>query len=334
MKSYAPITLLFILLLTACSSEKKNQEFTDPETIEKNTEFRSGITTGNFAKLSAGYTHYEFANQNADTTLVLVHGFSVPAYIWDSTYYAAQQRGYGVLRYDVYGRGYSDNPDVVYDVALFTGQLHELLESLSISGKINLVGLSYGGRTISAFAAQYPDRIQNLIYVDPAGFETIHPAEYPAMVTEEEIKAFKQSENYSGMAGGQLGDFYNAAPFTGWDKKYESIMMYKGFVRALLSTRKNSPSMENEHTRIANEGLPVYCIWGKHDTVVDLNTVEENIFKRIPSTQLYIISEAGHLPHMEQARTFNTILFDGILRKKNIATSATYELKKAEPTKN
>ncbi|MBK7650421.1 MAG: alpha/beta hydrolase [Flammeovirgaceae bacterium] len=243
---------MLALSLAGCSNQQKDQEFVDHETIEKNTEFRSTITSGDFVKLSAGNTYYEIANKNADTVLVLVHGFSVPSYIWDSTYYAAQKRGYGVLRYDVYGRGYSDNPDVVYDGALFSEQLHELLEALKITKKINLVGLSYGGRIISAYAAQYPDRVQNLIYVDPAGFETINAAEYPAMVTDEEIQAFKQSESYKTMASGQLGDFYDATPFTGWDKKYETMMKYKGFVRALLSTRKNSPSMENEQIRITN----------------------------------------------------------------------------------
>jgi pimeloyl-ACP methyl ester carboxylesterase len=329
LKSYLhALILLLALSLAGCSTQDKDQEFIDPETIEKNAEFRSTIASGSFVKLSAGNTYYEIANQNADTVLVLVHGFSVPSYIWDSTYYAAQKRGYGVLRYDVYGRGYSDNPDVAYDGALYSEQLHELLEALKITNKINLVGLSYGGRIISAFAAQYPNRIQNIIYVDPAGFETINAAEYPAMVTDEEIQAFKQSESYKTMASGQLGDFYDATPFTGWDKKYESMMKYKGFVRALLSTRKNSPSMENEQIRIANAGLPVFCIWGDHDKVVELNSVEANIFKRIPTTQLYVISKAGHLPHMEQTRTFNAIVFDKIMRKKYLEASSAYTLKK------
>src|SRR6185436_8274717 len=106
--------------------------------------------------LTAGYTYYEFENRNADTLVVMVHGFSVPSYIWDSTYRAAIKRGYGALRYDTYGRGNSDNPDVVYDVTFFSNQLKELLDSLKITKPLNLVGLSDGGRTISVFASRYP----------------------------------------------------------------------------------------------------------------------------------------------------------------------------------
>ena len=306
--------ITLVSLCFSCVTKEKTNGFSDLETIEKDDDFRSSITTGSFAKLSAGYTYYEFENQDADTLLVMVHGFSVPSYIWDSTYYAALDRGYGALRYDTYGRGYSDNPDVVYDVALFASQLQELLDELKIEKRINLLGLSHGGRTISAFAYQYPQRVKNLIYVDPAGFETIESdVNYPVMVSEGEVETFKKSESYRTMASGQMGDFYDATPFTGWDKKYEAMMKYKGFVRALQSTRKNSPSLENEHKKIAGSGIPVFAIWGEHDMVVKLDEVRDNLLARIPQVELFVLPKAGHLPHMEQTTMFNSILFDQII---------------------
>ncbi len=306
--------IVLISLCVSCTTKNTSNDFVDLETVVKDDEFRSAIKRGSFAKLSAGYTYYEFENQDADTLIVMVHGFSVPSYIWDSTYYAALDRGYGALRYDTYGRGFSDNPDVVYDVALYSSQLRELLNELKVDKKINLMGLSYGGRIISAFAFQYPHRIKNLIYVDPAGFETIEgEVNYPVMIFEEEVEAFKKSEAYRAMASGQMGDFYDAASFTGWDKKYESMMKYKGFVRALLSTRKNSPSMENEHRKISESGIPVFAIWGEHDTVVKLNEVRDNLMNRIPAVELFVLPKAGHLPHMEQPQMFNSILFDQII---------------------
>lgn len=303
-----------LVSLISCATKENPNDFIDPETVIKNDAFRASVKTGNFTKLSEGFTYYEFENQDADTLLVMVHGFSVPSYIWDSTYHAALSRGYGALRYDVFGRGYSDNPDVVYDVALYSNQLRELLDALHINKKINLLGLSYGGRIISAFAFQYPERIQNLIYVDPAGFETITgDAEYPVMVSEEEIQDFKQSESYSTMASGQMGDFYDATPFDGWDKRYEEMMRFKGFVRALLSTRMNSPSLENEQKRISASGIPVFAFWGEHDTVVKLDEVRTNLMERIPKVELFVLPNAGHLPHMEQTTMFNSILFDQII---------------------
>ncbi len=312
------ISCIFTLLLVvfACK-QKENNSITDLETISKDSLFRSSIATGKFAKLSSGYTYYDWSNTQGDTVLVLVHGFSVPSYIWDSTFHAATQRGYATLRYDNFGRGNSDNLDVVYDVNLFTNQLLELLDSLRITKPITLVGLSDGGRTISGFAAQFPERIQNLVYVDAVGFENsaaTTPASEP--VSEKEIEEFKNSDRYRNMAKGQLSDFYDSTRFRGWDKKYEELMKSRGFVRALLSTIKNRTSMQEEHRKIAEAKLPVFAIWGEHDTVVVLNDVRDNITSHLPNSKLFVIPQAGHLPHMEQAKLFNEILFEKIMRKK------------------
>ncbi|MBL7847790.1 MAG: alpha/beta hydrolase [Cyclobacteriaceae bacterium] len=304
---------IFILSLIAAACSPRQDS--DQETINKDDAFRASIKTGAFVKLSTGYTYYEFANPAADTLLVMVHGFSVPSYIWDSTFNAAVKRGYATLRYDTYGRGYSDNPDVVYDVALFSQQLSELLDSLHINRPANLMGLSDGGRTITAFAFQYPQRVRYLIYVDAAGFENLPPKDSTAslMVTEEEIHAFKQSERYQTMASGQLGDFLDSTRFRGWDKKYQEVMKYKGFVRALISTNKHRSNLENEHRRIAASGIPVIAFWGEHDKVVKLEDIRANLVDRLPDAELFVIPKAGHLPHMEQAAMFNSILFDQVI---------------------
>ncbi len=309
------ISLLAIgLMVVSCKSKKTTTDF---ETITKDSSFRAEIKTGAFTKLSQGYTYYEWSNPQADTVLVLVHGFSVPSYIWDSTFHAASQRGYSTLRYDNFGRGFSDNPEAVYDVALFTNQLHELLDSLKISTPITLVGLSDGGRAITSFAAQFPTRVKNLVYVDAVSFENpVENPQHPAAVTEKEIEEFKRSENYPKMGKGQLSDFYDSIPFRGWDKKYEDIMKFKGFVRAIISTRKNRTPLVAEHQKIAEAKVPVFAIWGEHDTVVVLNDVRGNLTTRFPSAQLNVIPKAGHLPHMEQAKLFNEILFDQIMRGK------------------
>ena len=315
MKNLILTSVLVYILLSCISSQEKNEDqLIDLETIEINAAFRAQLITGDFVKLSAGYTYYEYENRESDTVLVFVHGFSVPGYIWDSTYYAAIDKGYGALRFDTYGRGASDNPDVVYNDELYTLQLKELLDILEISNKINLLGLSYGGRIISVFAALYPEKIQNLIYVDPAGFHPLtDDGNYPIEVTKQEVIDFKQSENYASMATGQLGDFYDPKPFIGWDKQYEEVMKYKGFVRALLSTIKNRPPIIDSHKKIAAANLPVYCFWGTYDTVVVLDEVRDTLNQRIPQLKLFEIPNSGHLPHMEQTQLFNEILFDQII---------------------
>src|SRR4051794_38120912 len=74
---------------------------------------------GSFVHLSSGVTHYELRGPAAARTVVLVHGFSVPYYIWDSTTAALEANGFRVLRYDELGRGLSDRPNAAYDASLY-----------------------------------------------------------------------------------------------------------------------------------------------------------------------------------------------------------------------
>ncbi|MFM7851692.1 MAG: alpha/beta fold hydrolase, partial [Flammeovirgaceae bacterium] len=180
---------------------------------------------------------------------------------------------------------------------------------------------SDGGRTITHFAANFPTRIQNLVYVDAVGFESMDKLASPVIITEKDVAEFKTDESYNNMARGQLTDFYDSTRFRGWDKKYEELMHYRGFVRALLSTRKNRSDLTLQHQKITESKLPVFAIWGEHDKVVELNEVRNSMLVRLPSIQLYVIPNAGHLPHMEQTKLFNRILLDEIVAKKFTKTA-------------
>ena len=99
------IKLLWVIVIffsIACFKTSEKYEY-----IEKNDAFRKTIKSGHFSSLSKGYTYYEFENLEDDDLIVLIHGFSVPSYIWDETYYESIKRGYGVLRLDLYGRDFS-----------------------------------------------------------------------------------------------------------------------------------------------------------------------------------------------------------------------------------
>ena len=299
--------LIASIIFFSCSSYEVKYEY-----IEKNDTFRKKIDSGNFSLLTHGYTYYEFDNINNEEIIVLVHGFSVPSYIWDETYYESIRRGFGVLRMDLFGRGYSDNPDVIYNDELYANQVLELLDELKIDKKINLVGLSNGGRVVSKIAENNSDRIKRLIYVAPAGFHNPKLKPDTTEITEDEIASFI-SDRYKTIAKGQLEDFKEPSKFKGWDTKYESLLKYKGFARALISTTKNNYSLDKINKKIGRSNLPQYAIWGDYDKVLPLNNVREKIERIMPNLNLFIIKDSGHLPHKEKSDDFNNIFFNKIL---------------------
>ena len=107
---------------------------------------------GSFITLSAGVTYYELAGQLDWSLVVLIHGLSVPSYIWEPTFKALARAGFCVLRFDLFGRGYSDRPKAAYTLTFFVNQLCELLETLNLRQSLSVVGLSMGGPVAADFA--------------------------------------------------------------------------------------------------------------------------------------------------------------------------------------
>ena len=119
--------------------------------------------SGRFAHLSDGFTHYEIAGVGSSRTVVLIHGFSVPYYLWDKTFDPLARAGFCVLRYDLYGRGLSDRPNEHYNADLYDRQLSELLTSLRVQTPVDLVGASMGGLIAVTFAARHPGKVRTLL---------------------------------------------------------------------------------------------------------------------------------------------------------------------------
>lgn len=77
------------------------------------------------------------------------------------------RRDFRVLGLDWRGHGQSDAPDTGYDTGTLVSDLKAFLDAVGI-GKVSLVGHSLAGDQITRFAALYPDRVRELVYLDAA----------------------------------------------------------------------------------------------------------------------------------------------------------------------
>ena len=296
----------FLIFLIFISCSENNVEY---EYIEKDESFVKNFNlqlNAEFIQLSKGFTYYKWDNKDSNTTpIVLVHGFSVPSYIWDPTFDLLSENGYSVISLDLYGRGFSQNLNDDYTDQLFANQVIDLIENLDIKS-VKLVGLSNGGRVISKVADLKPELVDKLIYVASSGFRVVNEA-IDKKVSKKEVNDFIE-KNYPTISKGQLADFKYPENHIGWDEKYEDLLKYKGFARALISTRKNHYTMDRIHVKIQNSDIPVYTIWGDSDNVVVYKKFEKRIELILPKRKEFFILESGHLPHMENPIQFNEIL--------------------------
>lgn len=266
---------------------------------------------GSFIALTDGVTHYEFSGDEGGSPVVLVHGFSVPYFIFDPTFEFLSQQGFRVLRYDLFGRGLSDRPDIRYDIHLFVRQLRELLDALQLK-KVYLVGLSMGGPVTAAFIDSYPERVTKHVLIDPAGARAISlsallKAVKMPLVGELLLGLFGSASMVRGIAA----DLFTPELVEQFQAKYKVQMQYHGFKRAILSTMRSGmlDSFLDVYTRIGKMKKPTLLFWGRKDNTVPF-AHSSDILKAIPQAQFQVIENCGHIPHFEKPGEVNEILLE------------------------
>ena len=274
-----------------------------------------GVLPGQTAWLSDGVTYYELGGRLADPPVVLISGFSVPNFIWNRTFPALAAAGFRALRYDLFGRGYSDRPRLRYDKALFVRQLAELLDAAGMQ-QADLVSLSMGGPIAAEFAFRFPKRVRRLAFIDPAGFDLSLPWAVKllyAPILGELILGLLGRFGTNTLLEVMLKDFYAPTPEARdyFVPRYLEQMKYHGFKRALLSTLRTGMLAEDleVYRRLGDGGKPVALIWGREDRTVPFRH-SETFRQLVPQTQFHPIEEAGHIPHFERAQEVNQVLIN------------------------
>ena len=170
----APVkTLVGLVVVAAIVVVSYSLTTTETKVLDERTRAELG---GEYVKLSDGVVHYAFAGNEDAPAVVFVHGFSTPSFIWDQNINAVTEAGYSALRYDLYGRGYSDRPrGIDYNADLFVRQLSELIEAVGIATPVTLVGVSMGGAISVIFTERHPELVRALVLVDPLGFRSRCP---------------------------------------------------------------------------------------------------------------------------------------------------------------
>jgi pimeloyl-ACP methyl ester carboxylesterase len=266
---------------------------------------------GSFIALTDGVTHYELGGPEDGKPVVLVHGFSTPYFIFDNTFEFLVNSGFRVLRYDLFGRGYSDRPRVDYNIHLFVRQLKNLVDALGLK-QINLAGLSMGGAITASFISEYPEYVNKYVLIDPAGAKQVS---LPWFL--EALKMPVVGELALGLLGsasmlkGIASDMFDPESVKHFQAQYKVQMQYKGFKRAILSTMRNEmlESFYETYVRVGNLQKPTLLFWGMNDTTVPFE-YSKTILKAMPHAKFHAIENCGHIPHYEKPEIVNPILLE------------------------
>jgi len=260
---------------------------------------------GGWATLSEGNLYYRWympseAKSNGQT-LVLIHGFSTPHFVWDGVRQVFLDAGYEILVYDHFGRGFSERPSTQYDQQFYVRTLKELLDQQNLLQPVHLVGYSMGGAILGHFAQAYPARVKTMSLIAPAGFMTEQPAssslinipllgEWLGHMFADRMLVSDITETEMAKVGDPL-----AIPRGEFVVRVGKQMQYSGFVESLVSTLRhfNLFNALESYTAVGKLGIPTLAIWGTEDATVPFMG-SEKLLQAIPHAQLVAIEEGGH----------------------------------------
>ena len=245
--------------------------------------------------------HYPDEKVSNNETVVLVHGFSTPHFVWDGMKGFLLDAGYSVLVFDHYGRGYSERPRIKYTRDVFVQSLKELLDSQKISESVHLVGYSMGGPVVGHFTSEFPDMVESISLIAPAGFMAENPTKdwwiMKPLVGEWFLNVFGSRLFFQGNEEKSEPSREDPLALSKKEfiKKVEIQMQYKGFINALLSTARNFNffSTQEMFGDVGNLNKPILTIWGTEDEVVPFMGRKE-LTNYIPQSELLVLEGGKH----------------------------------------
>jgi pimeloyl-ACP methyl ester carboxylesterase len=284
------------------------------ETIRLNEKIRSE-QSGAYIDLPGGVTHYELSGPETGPLVALIHGFSIPYYLWDPTFKALTRAGIRVLRFDLFGRGYSDRPRGAYDLPFFSRQLSDLLAALGLAETpIQVAGVSMGGPICLQFALDHPGQVKSVCLIDPAGFPP------PGLVDKRLLipllgELLFQLQSRAQVLESLKIDLFRPERFPEYIEQYFPQLRLRGTNAAVLATMRSGvlDRREDLYREFGRLGLPVQLFWGEDDRTFPF-TISRQVLDLLPKAEFHLIVNARHVPHYEYPDLVNPAIIDFLKR--------------------
>ena len=255
---------------------------------------------GEFIDLKHGRTHYRYFGPQSAPLAVCVHGLTTPSFVYEALADGLVAKGYRVLVYDHYGRGFSDRPNAAQDREFFVSHLDELLNALGEHEKFLLIGYSMGGAVAAAYTAAFAQRVRNLVLVAPAGMgHQLGPlANFIRVMPGIGDWLFMAGYGRSHRKGTEKERaLHSAVPFV--VDRQQRELQYRGFLPSVLSSLRNGlrAQAKADHQSIHEAGTKVVAIWGAADDVILLNC-KDKMAGWNPAAEQVVVPDEGHsLPY-------------------------------------
>ncbi len=247
--------------------------------------------------------------------VLMVHGMGGSTWSWEENAPVLAAAGYTVVAVDVPPFGYSDkNPNFDQSVTSRAELLWKLINHLNPDVRWILTGHSMGGGIVQAMSILQPDKVDKVIFVDPALFST-REEKGPVKLSLLKFRPFEWIASGVGKAvlirpkkiRDLLLSAYSAEPDSADVAEYYRALSQPGTARALIRSSTAAPSAATLDGKSFNK--PALAIWGETDTWVPLQRMQP-LLKQLPTIKVSVIPGAGHCPMETHPAKFNRLILE------------------------
>ncbi|MCP6719132.1 MAG: alpha/beta hydrolase [Patescibacteria group bacterium] len=220
--------------------------------------------------------------------ILILHGWGASSASWSKVQRILAKNGYEVICPDFPGFGKSETSQEPWSITDYMKWVNAFVESQDLN-RFSLLGHSFGGRVAIKFAASFPEKIKTLILCNSAGIK---------------VKLDPKRKLASFLAG-----IAKSLPVEIRNKVSDTFLNDTDYVRAkgvMKQTIKNVIA-EDLLPYLSEIRAKTLIVWGEKDEMVPISNAY--IFKEnIAGSELQIIPDAGHSPHLEKPKILSEII--------------------------
>lgn len=262
-----------------------------------------------FIEVNGVDVHYKIYGEG-EPVFILLHGFGASLFSWREVTEPLAQFG-TVIAYDRPAFGLTERPmewegESPYSQDSQVKLVIGLMDALGIE-KATLVGNSAGGTISMLTALKYPERVTNLILVDPAVY-----AGGGAPTWIRPLLGTPQFDHLGPLFARQLQAQGTEFLKTAWHdpskitpeifEGYQEPLQIENWDKALWELTVSS-SESRLVERLPEFNLPILVITGDDDRIVPTEQ-SLRLAAEIPNAELAVIPQCGHVPHEECPAVF------------------------------